>query len=129
LNENDLNEFVNLQKTKADSANSWTVNIADVNTDNYDLSVKNPNKKEEANISGAVKVKQPVSQVSKIGSVLYLMTFVFIRPQGQTTWNTDFADDSDLHVWREPYVWATSTGATVDADAHGYDLPFLVFDQ
>ena len=21
----------------------------------------------------------------------------------------------------KPYVWATSTGATVDADAHGYD--------
>jgi len=48
LNENDLAEFVNLQKTKAESPNSWTVNIADVNTDTYDLSVKNPNKKEEA---------------------------------------------------------------------------------
>ncbi len=47
LNENDLAEFVELQKTKADSANSWTVNVADVNTDTYDLSVKNPNKKEE----------------------------------------------------------------------------------
>src|SRR5659263_627143 len=48
LNENDLAEFVTLQKTKADSANSWTVKIADINTDTYDLSVKNPNKKEEA---------------------------------------------------------------------------------
>ena len=48
LNENDLAEFVELQKTKANSVNSWTVNIADVNTDTYDLSVKNPNKKEEA---------------------------------------------------------------------------------
>jgi type I restriction enzyme M protein len=48
LNENDLAEFVNLQKTKADSANSWTVNVADVNIDTFDLSVKNPNKKEEA---------------------------------------------------------------------------------
>ena len=27
--------------------------------------------------------------------------------------------NADLHVWREPYVWATSTGATVDADSHG----------
>ena len=48
LNENDLVEFVNLQKRKADSANSWTVKVGDVNTDTYDLSVKNPNKKEEA---------------------------------------------------------------------------------
>lgn len=48
LNENDLAEFVKLQKTKAESENSWTVKMADVNTDSYDLSVKNPNKKEEA---------------------------------------------------------------------------------
>jgi len=48
LNENDLAEFVNLQKTKADSLNSWTVNIGDINTETFDLSVKNPNKKEEA---------------------------------------------------------------------------------
>lgn len=48
LNEKDLAEFVELQRTKADSANSWTVNIGDVNVDTYDLSVKNPNEKEEA---------------------------------------------------------------------------------
>lgn len=48
LNENDLAEFVNLQKMKADSVNSWTVNVADVNIDTFDISVKNPNKKEEA---------------------------------------------------------------------------------
>ncbi|MFH1976456.1 MAG: N-6 DNA methylase [Pseudomonadota bacterium] len=47
LNENDLAEFVRLQKTKADSENSWSVNVADVDTTTYDLSVKNPNKKDE----------------------------------------------------------------------------------
>ncbi|MCX9026353.1 MAG: hypothetical protein OIN85_09700 [Candidatus Methanoperedens sp.] len=36
------------------------------------------------------------------------MTYIFISPQGQTTWNTDCADD---------------------ADAHGYDLPVFLFDQ
>ncbi|MGI8635778.1 MAG: hypothetical protein ACR2KZ_10285 [Segetibacter sp.] len=46
LNENDLAEFVELQKTKADSANSWTVKVAKLVE--ADLSVKNPNKKEEA---------------------------------------------------------------------------------
>lgn len=50
LNENDLAEFVALQKTKADSANSWTVNVKDIKTDTYDLSVKNPNKKEEVTL-------------------------------------------------------------------------------
>lgn len=46
LNENDLAEFLELQKKKADSDNSWTVSIKDVNTDTWDLSVKNPNKKD-----------------------------------------------------------------------------------
>jgi len=47
LNESDLEEFIQLERTKADSENSWTVNIADINTDTFDLSVKNPNRKDE----------------------------------------------------------------------------------
>ena len=45
LNENDLADFVEKQKTKADSENSWSINVADLN-ENYDLSPKNPNKVE-----------------------------------------------------------------------------------
>jgi type I restriction enzyme M protein len=48
LNENDLAEFVTLQKSFADSDNSWTVNTKDIDQTTFDLSVKNPNKKEEA---------------------------------------------------------------------------------
>lgn len=47
LNENDLAEFVELQKTKKDSANSWSIDIKDVDQNTFDLSVKNPNKAEE----------------------------------------------------------------------------------
>lgn len=47
LNENDLAEFVRLQKTKADSENSWSVSVADVDKTTHDLSVKNPHKKDE----------------------------------------------------------------------------------
>ena len=46
LNDADLAEFVELQKTKADSENSWTVDVASLGED-CDLSVKNPNKVEE----------------------------------------------------------------------------------
>ncbi len=46
LNENDLAEFIELQKTFADSENSWTVNVKDIDQSTFDLSVKNPNKKE-----------------------------------------------------------------------------------
>jgi type I restriction enzyme M protein len=45
LNEDDLRQFVELQQTKADSENSWSVDVATLD-DNYDLSVKNPNKVE-----------------------------------------------------------------------------------
>jgi type I restriction enzyme M protein len=48
LNENDLAEFVELQKSFADSESSWTVNIKSIDQSTFDLSVKNPNKKEEA---------------------------------------------------------------------------------
>ena len=48
LNANDLAEFVELQKNFADSDNSWTVNVKAIDQSSFDLSVKNPNKKEEA---------------------------------------------------------------------------------
>jgi type I restriction enzyme M protein len=48
LNEKDLAEFVGLQKTFADSVNSWSINVADIDQSTFDLSAKNPNKKEEA---------------------------------------------------------------------------------
>ena len=48
LSENDLADFVDLQKTKKNSENSWTLNVGDIETKTYDLSAKNPNKKEEA---------------------------------------------------------------------------------
>ncbi len=48
LNENDLADFIKLQKTKGNSENSWTTNIKDIDQNSFDLSAKNPNKKEEA---------------------------------------------------------------------------------
>lgn len=48
LNEKDLAEFVTLQKTKAESENSWTLKVKDIDQTTFDLSAKNPNKKEEA---------------------------------------------------------------------------------
>lgn len=48
LNDEDMQEFVALQKTKPETEKSWNIDIAAVQTHNYDLSVKNPNKPEEA---------------------------------------------------------------------------------
>ena len=43
LNDDDLAEFVKLQKTHADSPKSWSVDVKDIDTETFDLSVKNPN--------------------------------------------------------------------------------------
>jgi type I restriction enzyme M protein len=42
LNDDDLTEFIALQKTKADSPKSWSVDAADIDPETFDLSVKNP---------------------------------------------------------------------------------------
>ncbi|PKR54047.1 N-6 DNA methylase [Thalassospira marina] len=47
LTDADFEDFVKLQATKAESEKSWTVNINDVDTTSFELSVKNPNKAEE----------------------------------------------------------------------------------
>lgn len=47
LNDDDLKEFVQLQKTFADSEQSWSINATDLDPESYDLSVKNPNAPEE----------------------------------------------------------------------------------
>jgi len=60
LNENDLEEFIKLQKTFTDSENSWTVNVKDIDQSTFDLSVKNPNKKEK------VALRQPKEILAKM---------------------------------------------------------------
>ena len=63
LNDNDLAEFKELQKTYAEGEKSWVVNIADINTDNYDLSVKNPNAPEETPLRSP---KEILSEMEKL---------------------------------------------------------------
>ena len=78
LNENDLAEFVKLQKTKASSENSWSVSVAEVDTATCDLSVKNPNKKAEAALRDPQKIIEEINALDaesarvlkKIGELL-----------------------------------------------------------
>ena len=60
LSEKDLAEFVKLQKTKADSENSWSVDVKDINQTTFDLSVKNPNK------GGEVTLREPKEILDKM---------------------------------------------------------------
>lgn len=47
LNDADLTEFVELQKTQAETDKSWRLDVSAIDTTTYDLSVKNPNGGEE----------------------------------------------------------------------------------
>jgi type I restriction enzyme M protein len=47
LNDKDLEDFIELQKSLKSSDISWTVETSSINQDTWDLSVKNPNKSDE----------------------------------------------------------------------------------
>ena len=48
LNDDDMSEFKELQKTKSETEKSWKVDVSSIDQETYDLSVKNPNAPEEA---------------------------------------------------------------------------------
>ena len=47
LNDDDLREFLDLQKTRGLSDNSWLVSVDDIDVNTFDLSVKNPHRLDE----------------------------------------------------------------------------------
>ena len=64
LNDDDLKEFVELQKTFADSEQSWTVDAKDIEIDNgCDLSVKNPNAPEEEPLRDPVEILDEIASL------------------------------------------------------------------
>ena len=65
LNENDLAEFVKLQRKKGDSQNSWSVKVADVDKTTFDLSVKNPHKKDETVLRSPAEILNEIKTLDK----------------------------------------------------------------
>lgn len=63
LNDDDLAEFIKLQKTFADSPKSWSVDAATIDQMTFDLSVKNPNNGEE------VKHRRPLEIMDEIAKL------------------------------------------------------------
>ncbi|OGY31500.1 MAG: type I restriction endonuclease subunit M [Candidatus Andersenbacteria bacterium RIFCSPHIGHO2_02_FULL_45_11] len=65
LNENDLAEFVELQKINADSKNSWSVKIEGINQVTFDLSVKNPTKTDEELLREPKEILEEMGKLDK----------------------------------------------------------------
>lgn len=63
LNDTDLKEFIELQKTKPETEKSWNVILSEVEGSQYDLSVKNPNKPEEAPLREPVLILEEMQEL------------------------------------------------------------------
>ena len=61
LNDDDLAEFVELQKTFADSEKSWSVDVTGIDASTYDLSVKNPNGGEEVSLRSPEEILDEIA--------------------------------------------------------------------
>jgi type I restriction enzyme M protein len=65
LNDDDLKEFVTLQKKKADSPKSWTIKVADVDDSTWDLSVKNPNGQQEVSYRSPAEILDEIAELDR----------------------------------------------------------------
>jgi type I restriction enzyme M protein len=65
LSEKDLEEFVELQKNKGESDNSWVINVNDLDAETYDLSVKNPNKKDDSVLREPKEIIEEIGELDK----------------------------------------------------------------
>ncbi|MDZ4217244.1 MAG: N-6 DNA methylase, partial [Candidatus Gracilibacteria bacterium] len=63
LSEKDLADFVALQKKQVDSENSWTMKVSDLDQKTFDLSVKNPNRKDEAELRDPKEILEEMGKL------------------------------------------------------------------
>jgi type I restriction enzyme M protein len=65
LTDDDLAEFLKLQKDFKVSENSWFLNVKDINQETIDMSVKNPNKKDETVYREPKQIIEEMKQLDK----------------------------------------------------------------
>lgn len=63
LNDNDLADFVEQQKTFATTLRSWTVKMEDVDLKTYNLSVKNPNSGNDASLRTTQEILEEIAML------------------------------------------------------------------
>ena len=69
MTEKDLEEFLALQKTKAESEHSWLLDVSTLG-DDYDLSVKNPNKVEEVDERTPQEIANSIVELNEMNQNL-----------------------------------------------------------
>ena len=63
LNDADLAEFIQLQKTFSDSPKSWSLKVADIDKSTFDLSVKNPDGGEEITHRSPAAIMKEIAEL------------------------------------------------------------------
>ena len=63
LNDADLAEFIELQKTFADTPKSWSLKVADIDPKTFDLSVKNPDGGEEITHRSPAAIMKEIAEL------------------------------------------------------------------
>lgn len=69
MTEKDLEEFLTLQKTKGESEHSWLLDVSTLG-DDYDLSVKNPNKVEEVDERTPQEIANSIVELNEMNQNL-----------------------------------------------------------
>jgi len=70
LNENDLADFVRLQKNFAENENSWSVDVKNIDQSTFDLSAKNPNKKEVVRLRSPHEILEEMKALDEESKIL-----------------------------------------------------------
>ena len=69
LTEADMEDFLSKQRTQEESENSWSIDVSDLD-ENYDLSVKNPNKVEEVDERTPREILQELQALNEENAAL-----------------------------------------------------------
>ncbi|NQU83807.1 MAG: N-6 DNA methylase [Parcubacteria group bacterium] len=72
LNEKDLEGFVKLQKTKANSDNSWSIDAKKIDPKTFDLSVKNPNKNDEVILREPKDILEEIKKLDEESKKIFI---------------------------------------------------------
>ena len=78
LNDKDLKDFISQQKTLADSEQSWSLDVSEIDQETWDLSVKNPNKNDEVVLREPSEIIEEIMALDKeseaiLGSIQELL--------------------------------------------------------
>ena len=68
LNDDDLAEFLKLQKTSGDSTKSWTIDAKTIDKTTFDLSVKNPDGGEEVKHRSSKEILKEIAKLDAEGA-------------------------------------------------------------